>query len=324
MPGDRIIFGAAALPEPDRDWLAAVERLPIESVWQGGHVLPRHPTGEAITRLALLTAWTERVRVGHRRSCCSRCTTRSSWPSRSPTSTPGRADGSRSASGVGGEFPDEFDAVGVPVRERGARTDEAHAGPAGAVGRRSGHAPRPLLRPRRRRRCDRSRPPGAGVTPVQPGGPPLLVVGPQGAGHAAGRPPRRRLDALPHVARRLRPLGAHDPCRRRGERSRPRPASSGCCSSTARSGATATGPATTWRSSSAAPTATSPRPCSSASPRRAPPTRWSTRFQEYVDAGVRHFVVSPAAPADTLEVVTLAAEEVLPRLSLPVGADVTP
>ncbi len=27
--------------------------------------------------------------------------------------------------GVGGEFPKEFDAVGVPVRERGARTDEA-------------------------------------------------------------------------------------------------------------------------------------------------------------------------------------------------------
>ena len=48
------------------------------------------------------------------------------------------------------------------------------------------------------------------------------------------------------------------------------------------------------------------------------------RFQEYVDAGVRHFVISPAAPADTLEVVTLAAEEVLPRLTLPVGAGVTP
>jgi hypothetical protein len=35
LPGDRIIFGAAALPEPERDWLAAAERLPIESIWQG-------------------------------------------------------------------------------------------------------------------------------------------------------------------------------------------------------------------------------------------------------------------------------------------------
>ena len=41
---------AAALPEPDRAWLAAVERLAVESVWQGGHILPRTGTGEAITR----------------------------------------------------------------------------------------------------------------------------------------------------------------------------------------------------------------------------------------------------------------------------------
>ncbi len=65
MPGDdRIVFGAVAMPEPDRKWLAAVERLPIESDWQGGHLLPPGPSGEAVTRLALMTAWTERVRVG--------------------------------------------------------------------------------------------------------------------------------------------------------------------------------------------------------------------------------------------------------------------
>ncbi|WP_156769483.1 LLM class flavin-dependent oxidoreductase, partial [Nocardia sp. 852002-20019_SCH5090214] len=64
MSADRIVFGAAAMPEPDRDWLAAAERLPIESVWQGGHILPPSPTGEAVTRLSLMVAWTERVRVG--------------------------------------------------------------------------------------------------------------------------------------------------------------------------------------------------------------------------------------------------------------------
>jgi hypothetical protein len=31
-------------------------------------------------------------------------------------------------------------------------------------------------------------------------------------------------------------------------------------------------------------------------------------------------VISPAAPDNTLEVVTLAAEEVLPRLSVPAGS----
>ena len=61
---DRVVLGAAAIPEPDRDWLSAAERLSIASVWQGGHLLPPGPTGEAITRLALLAAWTERVRIG--------------------------------------------------------------------------------------------------------------------------------------------------------------------------------------------------------------------------------------------------------------------
>jgi alkanesulfonate monooxygenase SsuD/methylene tetrahydromethanopterin reductase-like flavin-dependent oxidoreductase (luciferase family) len=47
------------------------------------------------------------------------------------------------------------------------------------------------------------------------------------------------------------------------------------------------------------------------------PAEVADRLQEYVDAGVRHFIISPAASADTLEVITLAAEEVLPRLVLP-------
>src|SRR5262249_56003351 len=63
-PGGRIPSGAAAIRGPARDWLAAAERLPVDSVWQGGHLLPPGPTGEAITRLSLMTAWTERVRVG--------------------------------------------------------------------------------------------------------------------------------------------------------------------------------------------------------------------------------------------------------------------
>ncbi len=40
-------------------------------------------------------------------------------------------------------------------------------------------------------------------------------------------------------------------------------------------------------------------------------------MQAYVDAGARHIVVSPAAHDDTLGVVRLFAEEVLPRLELP-------
>lgn len=47
------------------------------------------------------------------------------------------------------------------------------------------------------------------------------------------------------------------------------------------------------------------------------PDEVATRLQEYVDAGVRHFIVSPAAHEDTLEVVRLAAEEVRPQLRMP-------
>ena len=50
------------------------------------------------------------------------------------------------------------------------------------------------------------------------------------------------------------------------------------------------------------------------------PEQVAPRLQAYVDAGVRHFIISPAAPRDTLEVVTLAAREVLPRLSVPASA----
>ena len=46
------------------------------------------------------------------------------------------------------------------------------------------------------------------------------------------------------------------------------------------------------------------------------PDQVAARLQEYVDAGVRHFIVSPATPDDTFEVVRLAAEEVLPQLTV--------
>jgi alkanesulfonate monooxygenase SsuD/methylene tetrahydromethanopterin reductase-like flavin-dependent oxidoreductase (luciferase family) len=47
------------------------------------------------------------------------------------------------------------------------------------------------------------------------------------------------------------------------------------------------------------------------------PEEVAIKLQAYVDAGVRHFIISPAASRDTLEVVTLAATEVLPRLTMP-------
>jgi alkanesulfonate monooxygenase SsuD/methylene tetrahydromethanopterin reductase-like flavin-dependent oxidoreductase (luciferase family) len=47
------------------------------------------------------------------------------------------------------------------------------------------------------------------------------------------------------------------------------------------------------------------------------PEEVAERLQAYIDAGARHIVISPAAHENTFEVVRLAAEEVLPRLSVP-------
>ena len=50
----------------------------------------------------------------------------------------------------------------------------------------------------------------------------------------------------------------------------------------------------------------------------------AAHIQAYVDAGARHIVIAPAAPSDTLEVVTLAVQDVLPRLRLPASAEFGP
>lgn len=315
MPGDRIVMGAAALPEPDRAWLAAAERLPIESVWQGGHLLPRTGTGEAVTRLALMTAWTERVRVG---------TAILLLPLYHPVvvakqvaDLDARSGGRLSLGvGVGGEFPAEFDAVGVPVGERGARTDEAieilrrlwAGGPVDHHGRFwdlddvTLHAV-------------------AGDPPGRPGGPPIIVSGRKGP--AMRRAARVGDGWLPYLlsaeayARTVETVTAEAEAagrdldadgfewllycycsiRRDGDRARDDVAAF-------LGGAYGNQPST--KLDRIAPAGT--------------PEEVAGKLQAYVDAGVRHIVISPATAEGTLEVVTLAAEEVLPRLTVPAPA----
>lgn len=321
MPGYRVSFGAATIPEPDRRWLAAAERLPIESIWQGGHLLPPTHTGEAITRLALTTAWTERVRVG---------TAILLLPLYQPVlvakqlaDLDSRSGGRVSVGvGVGGEFPHEFQAVGVPREERGARTDESlgilrdlwRGGPVSHHGRFFDFDALEL-RP--------VRPPGAEGPAMQPGGPPLLISGRKepamrraarlGDGwmpylmspEAYGRSVRRIEDEAQAVGRDLSGfewmLYLYCSVRRDSERAR--------------------GDVATFLGGAYGdkPRAMLDRIAPSGTPEEV-----AARLQEYVDVGVRHFVIAPAAPEDTLEVITLAAEEVLPRLSVPTPAGVRP
>jgi len=304
----RIMMGAAAIPEPDRDWLAAVERLPVDSVWQGGHLLPPTATGEAITRLALMTAWTERVRVG---------TSVLLLPLYHPVTVAKQlADlDSRSGGrltvgvGVGGEFQAEFDAVGVPVSERGPRTDEAitilralwQGGPA----RHDGsffRFPEVELRPV-----------GDGM---RPGGPPIVVAGRK---EAAMRRAARLGDGwMPYLmspgayARSVsvittraaaagRDLAGFEwmifvycSVRADGDRAR---------DDVAAFLGGAYGDKPRAMLDKIAPSGT--------------PDEVAARLQPYVDAGARHIIISPAAREDTLEIVELAAREVLPRLTVP-------
>ena len=310
---DRITLGAAALPEPDRQWLAAVERLPIDSIWQGGHVLPPSPTGEAITRLALLTAWTERVRVG------TAILLLPLYPpvivAKQLADLDARSGGRVSAGvGVGGEFRQEFEAVGVPVGERGPRTDEAievlralwRGGPVSHHGKFFAFDD-VELRP--------VRPPGSDAG-MQPGGPPLLVSGrKEPAMRRAARLGDGWMPYLMSPGAYARSVGTirdeaaaigrdladfewmvflYCSIRRDGDRAR---------DDVARFLGRAYGDKPGAMLDRIAPSGT--------------PAEVAVRIQDYIDAGVRHVIVAPAAPEDTLEVVTLAAEEVLPRLTVP-------
>ena len=316
MPGDRITFGAAALPEPERAWLAAAEELPIGSVWQGGHVLPPTHTGEAITRLALLTAWTERVRVG------TAVLLLPLYPpvlvAKQLADLDARSGGRVTVGiGVGGEFPREFGAVGVPLAERGARTDEAidvlralwAGGPVTHHGRfvdLDGVELRPV------------RSPGAGAPAMRPGGPPIVVAGRRGP--AMRRAARRGDGWMPYLVS----PGAYA---RSVEALRKEAASAGrdldgdgfewllflYCS------VRADGDRARDEVASFLGGAYGDKPGAMLD-RIAPagtPEEVAARVQAYVDAGARHIVIAPAAATDTLEVVRLAAEEVLPRLEPP-------
>lgn len=107
-----------------RDEVEALEALPIDSLWVGGHVASPNGVPEAMVKLAQLAALTRRVRIG---------TSILLLPLYPPAIVAkqiadiDQVTGGRVTLGVGvgGEYEQEFRACGVPVKERGRRTDEA-------------------------------------------------------------------------------------------------------------------------------------------------------------------------------------------------------
>ncbi len=103
---------------------AEAEHLGFDSLWAGDHIAFPAPILDPLQILACCASHTQRVRLG---TCVYLL------PLRHPTVVAKMVSSLDFISagrvifgvGVGGEFPVEFQASGVPVRERGGRTDEA-------------------------------------------------------------------------------------------------------------------------------------------------------------------------------------------------------
>jgi probable F420-dependent oxidoreductase len=124
---DRVRCGMVLTAGARDEAIASARRIEdagFDSAWAGDHVAFHIPVLESLTLLALASGVTERISLG---------TAVYLLPLRHPTitakvtSTLDVLSGGRLVLGVGvgGEFPPEFEASGVPVEERGSRADEA-------------------------------------------------------------------------------------------------------------------------------------------------------------------------------------------------------
>ena len=157
-----LICGPEAIDE-----LPRIEELGYDSVWTPEHILFHGPTPDALVTLGALAARTKRVKIG---------TAILLLPLRHPTVTAKAISWADVLSdgrvilgvGVGGEFPKEFEATGIPHHERGARSNDAiqvmkklWTGEPVSHHSRFVNFDDATMKPK----------------PVQPGGPPIVVAG---------------------------------------------------------------------------------------------------------------------------------------------------
>ncbi len=123
---DTIRFGLMTrLPTRDvnRKTTALLEELGFDSVWVGDHIAFTTPLLDPLLQLAQAAAFTETLTVG---TSVYLMPLRPAAAVAKQTSSLDHLSEGRFifGVGVGGEFPREFDACGVPVKERGARLTE--------------------------------------------------------------------------------------------------------------------------------------------------------------------------------------------------------
>lgn len=108
----------------DADLIRTVEAAGFDSFWTGEHIVYHRPILDAVPVLATAAAVTSRIRIGPATLLL---------PLRHPTMVAKEFCSLDVLSkgrviltvGVGGEYPREFHACGVPIEERGRRADEA-------------------------------------------------------------------------------------------------------------------------------------------------------------------------------------------------------
>jgi len=116
-------FGVNIFPHQWRD-VARIEAMGYDSVWTSEHIFFYFPTFDALTGLAAAAALTSRIRLGT--AVLLLPLRPAALAAKEITSVDVISGGRLTVGiGVGGEYPKEFQAVGVPVSQRGARTDEA-------------------------------------------------------------------------------------------------------------------------------------------------------------------------------------------------------
>jgi len=100
-----------------------VEALGFDSLWVGDHVAFHVPIAESLTTLAFAAGATECIQLG---TAVYLLALRHPTHAAKITATLDRLSGGRLVLGVGlgGEFPPEWEAVGVPVAERASRVEE--------------------------------------------------------------------------------------------------------------------------------------------------------------------------------------------------------
>jgi probable F420-dependent oxidoreductase len=101
-----------------------VEELGYDAIWVSEHIVFHVPTFDAVTTMATVAARTSRIRIG---SAILLLPLRPPAAVAKAVSTLDIISGGRITLGigVGGEYPKEFEVCGVPVHERGGRTNEA-------------------------------------------------------------------------------------------------------------------------------------------------------------------------------------------------------